>query len=109
LSKSKDQHHKMLDQSQIVHTALQILQEEGYKSITIRNIAEKLNIKSASLYWHIKNKNELLGLIADEICKEILFPDEALPWDEQLMELGLHLREKLLSIRDSLFDSSLFG
>ncbi len=94
-------HHKMLDKSQIVRVALEILHAEGFKSITIRKIAEKLGIKSASLYWHIKNKNELLELIADEICKDVQFPNEDAAWEEQLMQLGFEWRDKLLSIRDS--------
>ncbi|MCM3762532.1 TetR/AcrR family transcriptional regulator C-terminal domain-containing protein [Alkalihalobacillus oceani] len=96
-----DAHHKLLDKSQIVHVALEILQTEGYKSITIRNIAERLGIKSASLYWHIKNKNELLELVADEICKNIQLPDKEADWDEQIMMLAKEWRGKLLSIRDS--------
>lgn len=101
LSKQNDAHHKMVDQAKIVRIALEILQEEGYKSITIRKIAEKLGIKSASLYWHIKNKNELLELVADEICKEIKFPDTNAMWDKQLMQIAFEWRERLLSIRDS--------
>ncbi|MCK0470809.1 TetR/AcrR family transcriptional regulator C-terminal domain-containing protein [Halalkalibacter sp. APA_J-10(15)] len=96
-----DGHHKMLDKSKIVRVALEILQEEGYKSITIRKIAERLGIKSASLYWHIKNKNELLELVADEICKNIPFPNKDVDWDEQLMMIAKEWRGKLLSIRDS--------
>lgn len=101
MADTKDRHHKMLDKVQIVQVALEILQKEGIKSITVRNIAEKLNIKSASLYWHIKNKNELLGLLADEISKAISFPDDSLPWEEQFMELAIELRKVLLTIRDS--------
>ncbi|WP_062049136.1 TetR/AcrR family transcriptional regulator C-terminal domain-containing protein [Bacillus sp. JCM 19034] len=101
MTTGNDAHHKMLDKSQIVRIALEILQKEGYKSITIRKIAERLGIKSASLYWHIKNKNELLELVADEICKNIQFPDKEADWDEQLMMLAKEWRDKLLSIRDS--------
>lgn len=91
----------MLDQIKIVQVTLEILHAEGYKSITIRKVAEKLGIKSASLYWHIKNKNELLELVADEICKDIQLPDKELAWEKQLMQLGNAWRDKLLSIRDS--------
>ncbi|WP_152658202.1 TetR family transcriptional regulator [Oceanobacillus sp. CFH 90083] len=101
MSNNNSSHHKMLDKTQIMQAALEILQAEGYKNITIRKIAQKLGIKSASLYWHFKNKNELLELIADEICKKVQFPKEELAWEEQLMQLGHEWRNTLLSIPDS--------
>ncbi|MFD1413769.1 TetR/AcrR family transcriptional regulator C-terminal domain-containing protein [Oceanobacillus jeddahense] len=101
MSKNNSSHHKMLDKTQIMQAALDILQAEGYKNITIRKISQKLGIKSASLYWHFKNKNELLELIADEICKKVQFPEEELTWEEQLMQLGHEWRNTLLSITDS--------
>ncbi|SFL92304.1 transcriptional regulator, TetR family [Gracilibacillus orientalis] len=96
-----ESHHKMLDQSKIVQAAFEVLQLEGYKSITIRKVAEKLGIKSASLYWHIKNKKELLELVADEICKDIQFPVEKENWDEQLRQFANQWRDQLLSIKDA--------
>ncbi|GIP36101.1 TetR/AcrR family transcriptional regulator C-terminal domain-containing protein [Paenibacillus sp. J2TS4] len=90
-----------IDKSVIVQTALQFLQEHGIRKLSMRNIAERLEIKGASLYWHIRNKNELLELIADEICKKIKYPDESLSCEEQLAVLTRQLREILLNVRDS--------
>ncbi|WP_412679173.1 TetR family transcriptional regulator [Brevibacillus borstelensis] len=70
----------------------------GIKKLSIRNVAERLEIKGASLYWHIQNKNELLQSIADEICKRIKYPDENLSWEEQLLVVTRQLREILLAV-----------
>jgi len=92
---------KRIDKNQIVQAAIELLQEEGLDKLTMRRLAEKLDIKGASLYWHIKNKNELLELISDEVCKQIQPPPEDKPYDEQLLLLARRYRQVLLNIRDS--------
>lgn len=103
LKKKKPSENKMnrIDQSLIVHTALDLIQEEGIDKLTMRRLALKLNIKGASLYWHIQDKNELMSLVAEEICKRIQFPDEQLPWEEQLLEFSKRCRNTYLHIRNS--------
>lgn len=59
-----------IDKASIIRCAMELLQEKGIKKLSIWNVADRLNIKGASLYWHIKNKQELLELIADEVCKK---------------------------------------
>ena len=53
-----------LDRARIVATALELLDETGIGGLTTRKLADRLGIKSASLYWHFKDKDELL----DEMC-----------------------------------------
>lgn len=95
------QNKKPVEKTLIVQASLELLKEEGIHKLTMRKLAEKLDIKGASLYWHIQNKNELLGFMADEICKQIHFPDERLPWNEQITQLMSRFRNVLLNIRDS--------
>jgi len=44
---------------QILSTAIEIADESGYESITLSLIAQKLNIKSPSLYNHVKGLDGL--------------------------------------------------
>jgi TetR/AcrR family tetracycline transcriptional repressor len=89
-----------LDQRQIVQAALALLDEGGFDGLTMRSLAQKLGIKAASLYWHVRNKQELLSLLADEICAPMREPDRALPWRRQLEELGHEYRRVLRAHRD---------
>lgn len=91
----------MIDRSVIVKAALDLIRTEGIEKLTMRSLAAQLNIKGASLYWHIRNKNELLALSAEEVCKQIHFPDELDQWREQLFEFGKRYRHTLLEIRNS--------
>src|SRR5690606_31524832 len=72
----------------VIRTAIQLLQEVGLDGLTLRRLATELGISAPSLYWHVKDKRELLDLmaetmVADQRAKQPPFPDD-LPWDEKI-------------------------
>ena len=56
--------------SEIIAIAAKLFKEKGYSAVTMRDIAQAMNIKAASLYNHIKSKQEILVLIIIEIAEE---------------------------------------
>lgn len=56
--------------SEIINIAAKLFQEKGYSAVTMRDIAQAMDIKAASLYNHIKSKQEILVLIIIEIAEE---------------------------------------
>lgn len=56
--------------TEIVTIAAQLFKEKGYSAVTMRDMAQAMNIKAASLYNHIKSKQEILVLIVIEIAEE---------------------------------------
>ncbi len=56
--------------SEIIAIAAKLFKEKGYSAVTMRDIANSLDIKAASLYNHIKSKQEILVLIIIEIAEE---------------------------------------
>jgi TetR/AcrR family transcriptional regulator, tetracycline repressor protein len=100
VSNPKPQAEPALDQRQIVQAALSLLDEVGFDGLTMRSLAKKLGIKAASLYWHVRSKQELLSLLADEICAPMREPDRTLPWRDQLEVLAHEYRRVLLAHRD---------
>ncbi len=101
VSVPKRQVEPALDQRQIAQAALGLLDEAGFEGLTMRNLAKKLGIKAASLYWHVRGKQDLLSLLADEICAPMREPDRTLPWLNQLEVLGNEFRRVLLAHRDA--------
>lgn len=91
---------KPLDRAQVVRAALALLDEEGLDALTMRRLAERLGIKAASLYKHVRDKDELLVLLADEIAGEIPTPAATGPWKERLAEAARNYRRGLLAHRD---------
>ena len=56
--------------TEIINCAAKLFKEKGYSAVTMRDIAQALDIKAASLYNHIKSKQEILVLIIIEIAEE---------------------------------------
>ena len=85
----------------MVRAALGVLDEVGLEGLTMRRLAERLGLRSSSLYWHVRDKDELLSLIADAICAEIEPPGPDAPWTAQLEAMGWEYRRVLLAHRDA--------
>jgi TetR/AcrR family tetracycline transcriptional repressor len=89
-----------LDQPQVIQAALDLLDEVGLDGLTMRRLAEKLDIKAPSLYWHVRNKDHLLSLLAEAICARTHLPESTLPWRQQIEALAHEYRRALLARRD---------
>jgi len=61
-----------LDRTTIVQTALRLLDGVGIDGLSTRRLAAELGIKSASLYWHFKDKDELLNEMSGVMFEECL-------------------------------------
>lgn len=62
---------KMTDRkTEIITVAAKLFKEKGYSAVTMRDIAYAMDIKAASLYNHIKSKQEILVLIIIRIAEE---------------------------------------
>jgi AcrR family transcriptional regulator len=90
-----------LDRDLVVRAALDVLDEVGLDGLTMRRLADKLGVKAASLYWHVRNKEELLGLLADAIAAGVREPRPGMSWREQLETLAWENRRVLLAHRDA--------
>jgi TetR/AcrR family tetracycline transcriptional repressor len=90
-----------LDQGQVVRAALGLLDEVGLDDLTMRRVAERLGVKAASLYRHVRNKDELLALLGDQISAEIPFARATGTWQDQLTEIAWNVRRGLLAHRDA--------
>ncbi|MFB6674381.1 TetR/AcrR family transcriptional regulator C-terminal domain-containing protein [Streptomyces sp. NPDC056390] len=92
-----------LDKTQVVDTALRLLNDVGLDGLTLRAIAKELNVQAPALYWHFKNKQELLDEMATEMYRRMTAADPLTPdatWRERLLTSNRGLRTALLSRRD---------
>ncbi len=90
-----------LDRGQVVRAALALLDEVGLDGLSMRRLADRLAIKAASLYWYMRDKEELLGLLADAISGEVHAPDTDMPWRARLEALLWEYRRVLRAHRDA--------
>lgn len=57
-----------LDRDRIVAAALDLARSDGLDGLTIRRLAEAVGASRMALYRHVRDKQELLDLVADEIA-----------------------------------------
>jgi AcrR family transcriptional regulator len=73
-----------LDREAVVGAAVRVLDREGIEGLSMRRVAEELGTGPASLYWHVRNKEELLDLVLDQVIGEIHLPaPDPSRWQEQ--------------------------
>jgi AcrR family transcriptional regulator len=71
-----------IDRERLVRTALELLDEVGLANLTLRRIADRLNVKAPALYWHFKNKKELLDAMGTTVLTDAVLPLGDLSWTE---------------------------
>ncbi len=93
-----------LDRQVIVNVALDLLRREGVAGLSTRALAAELGIKSASLYWHFRDKDELLNAMSGVMFEEALQPPPSdltdFDWADWLMDGARAIRRTALSRRD---------
>jgi TetR/AcrR family transcriptional regulator, tetracycline repressor protein len=93
-----------LQRETVARAALDLVDEVGLDSLTIRRLAAHLNIQNPSLYWHFKNKQELLNCMAELILAdffaELHEPEPDQDWADWLTIYARQLRTILLAHRD---------
>jgi AcrR family transcriptional regulator len=91
-----------LTRDAIVTAALAVLEREGMAGLSMRKVAHELGTGAASLYWHVRNKEELLSLLLDRIVGEAEVPEpDPEHWQEQIKELMRSSRRLLSNRRDA--------
>lgn len=73
-----------LSRDAIVERAFAVTDEEGPDALTIRRLATEFGVTPMALYWHVRNKDELLGAMGDAFFADIALPDSSGSWDQQL-------------------------
>jgi AcrR family transcriptional regulator len=59
----------------IVRAAIELLDDEGLDGLNMRSLGKRLGSAATAIYWHIKTKDELVRLAADEVWGEVELPD----------------------------------
>ncbi|SCE75874.1 transcriptional regulator, TetR family [Micromonospora haikouensis] len=80
--------------------ALELFTEQGYEKTSLREIAERLNVTKAALYYHFKSKDEIVSSFVEERLDRM---DALIAWaDGQPATLATR-RELIAGYADSMF------
>ncbi len=93
-----------LQRETVVRAALRLLDEGGLDGLTVRRLAGTLGVQNPALYWHFKNKQDLLDQMAEAMLADAFAvwgpPAPGAPGADCLAALARTLRRALLSHRD---------
>jgi len=83
--------------SKLLESALDVFSEKSFSDVTLSEIAERVGMTKGALYWHFKNKSDLLSKLIGEI-----FLDSEMEFAEKfgepktLAELRDYYKKKLV-------------
>ncbi len=92
-----------LTREEIVVAGIALLDREGPDALSMRRLGKELDAGATSLYWHVKDKDQLLDLIVDAVIGEVMgevTPDPASPWRDRLRDLARAVRQVLIRHRN---------
>lgn len=91
-----------LTREQIVAAALRVVDAEGLDALSMRRLGKELDAGATSIYWHVKDKDELLDLVLDGVIGEVSFAadDASGPWRERVADIARDLRRVLIRHRN---------
>lgn len=89
-----------LSRARLVSSALSLVQDEGLEALTMRGLADRMNVKAASLYWHVRDRRELLELLAESILEQVPAARGG-SWRSLVLNATAKLRAAVASQRDA--------
>ncbi|WP_076472285.1 TetR/AcrR family transcriptional regulator [Micromonospora avicenniae] len=80
--------------------ALELFTEQGYEKTSLREIAERLNVTKAALYYHFKSKDEIVSSFVEDRLQQI---DAIVTWAETQPTNRETRRELIARYADAMF------
>jgi AcrR family transcriptional regulator len=88
-----------LNQERVVRAAMDLADESGIQSVTMRELGRRLGVEAASLYNHVAGKDDLLAGMADLAAAEIELPSGDVDWKEAMRRRAVSARRVFLQHR----------
>lgn len=85
-----------LNRDRVLSVAIQIADNNGIESLTMRNLAERLGVEAMTLYHYVANKDDILKDIVDLVVSEIEVPSERGDWRAALRRSAVSAHQVLL-------------
>ena len=90
-----------LTRERLVEAALELMNHEGLDGLAMRGLAERLDVKAASLYWHVRDRDELLELLAESILDKVRRPRGTAGWRDAVLATCESLRRQTARQKDA--------
>jgi AcrR family transcriptional regulator len=84
-----------LTRDRILRTAVDLADERGIGSLSMRRLGQALGVEAMSLYNHVRNKEDLLDGVADLITAEFEVPSFETDWRTAIRRSAISAHEVL--------------
>ena len=85
-----------LSRDRILHTALDLADESGIESLTMRKLGQALGFEAMSLYNHVANKDDVLDGILDLVLAESELPPLEEDWNAAIRSSAISVHQAFL-------------
>jgi AcrR family transcriptional regulator len=85
-----------LNRDRVLSTAVALADRGGIESLSMRKLAQALDVVPMALYRHVANKDELLNALVDVVIGEIDAPIDGADWNTTIRARILSARRALL-------------
>ncbi len=86
-----------LSRERVLRAAVQLADEGGLESLSMRRLAQQLGVEAMSLYHHVRNKHDLLGGMLDFVYSEIEPPSSEGDWRSAMRRSAISFHRVLLA------------
>ena len=97
----EEERQRGLTRERLVDSALELINEEGLEGLSMRALADRLEVKASSLYWHVRDRGELLELLAESILERVGRPRRSGAWRQSVLAIGAALGTSVNAQKDA--------
>lgn len=81
-----------------IQVSIDLLDRKGLDALTVQAVARELGVQAPSLYYHFKNRDELLHMIAKTLLVEVGQGETpGASWEERVVDLAVATRRVMLN------------
>jgi AcrR family transcriptional regulator len=86
---------RQLSRERVLQAAVDIADARGLAALTMRSLAAALDAKPMSLYYYVRNKEELLDALVELVFAQIELPRAGEPWRAEVRRRSVSARSVL--------------
>lgn len=86
---------------ELSRVGLRLLADHGLADVSMRRVAKEFDVAVSALYWHVKDKQSLLGTMVDHLLSDLDFAPPSDNWRADLIARAELLYDTLLHTRDA--------
>lgn len=90
-----------MTRDELSRIGLQLLADHGLADVSMRRVANEFGVAVSALYWHVKDKQSLLGAMVDRLFDDLELTPATGEWKTDITGRAEQFYERLLHTRDA--------